>query len=758
MARSDETAVERLLKAVADRIARHCRLLAAVAILSVALPAWWLQDLETYNDIESWLLRDTPEYTEYEAFLDTFGSEEYVIAVARMEDPFSAEAIERQDRLAEKLEALDGVDGVLSIPRFARSVWPERTDWRAEAAETSFLRDLLLGRDEKTVGVLAWFRPIETKFDRRRTVEAIEAIAAEESGPGFELRLAGTPLVNVALNRTCVRDLTLLVPLALAVAVAVLVIIFRTVAQVLAPLLTILITVTWTAGLMAATGATLNMVTVTLPPLLTVLVLSNGIHLSSRFADHLAAYGDKREAARRTLRELVRPALLASVTTAAGCASLMVAEMQPVKEMGTFAAIGILIGLVMNLTIVPGVLATIPWKARSPSRRWQHWSSRTGRAVTRHWRVVVPVSVAAVAACAFGISQITVEPHVLRFLPKHSEVKRDYTYINKNLTGFYTVEIEARTDIDHEDAVLDAMDRLAESLGERPDVARTIHIGQIQPYIDRAVLIGTTGGEAGRFMNDIRDRFRKRDDKRDNQLVFRQSVIIREHKAIKVRELVDACTEQSAEEMPAEADVTITGIVRLIKQAELGLVRTQIKSFSLAAGVSLLLIGLLYRSVRAFGAAIVPNLLPVVGTFALMASLGIPLDVATVMIASVSIAIAVDDTVHFLERYQEGRRQGADAADSAAAAFAKAGRAMVFTSVVAAAGFAILSFSSFVPMANLGVLSGIAMMTALAGDLFVLPATARLFNLWATRGPQEPGSSGKRRAGYEEADPVPPKP
>ncbi len=739
MVQSDTTAAERLLAAAAEWIARHCRPLALVALFSVALPAWWLRDLETYNDIESWLLQDTPEYDEYQAFLDTFGSEEYVIAVATMEDPFSEEAIERQDRFADRIEALEGVDGVLSIPRFARSVWPEGTDWRAEAAETPFLHDLLLGRDGKTVGILAWFRPVETKHDRRRTVEAIEAIAGEESAPGFELRLAGTPLVNVALNRTCVRDLTLLVPLALAVAVAVLVIIFRTAAQVLAPLLAILATVTWTAGLMAATGATLNMVTVTLPPLLTVLVLSNGIHLSSRFADHLAASDDRREAARQALRELIRPALLASVTTAAGCASLMVAEMQPVWEMGRFAAIGILIGLAMNLAIVPGVLSALPWRAKSTSRRWKHWSSRTGRTMTRWWWLVVPAATVVVAGCAIGISQITVEPHVLRFLPKNSEVKRDYQYINEHLTGFYTVEIEARTELEHEDKVLDAMDRLAESLGKRPDVARTIHIGQIVPYIERAYLMGSAGGEAGRFMNDIRGRFRQAGDER---VTLRQSIIIREHQAIKVRELVDAATEQANRKMreafqetPAQADVTITGIVRLIKQAELGLVRTQIKSFSLAAGVSLLIIGLLYRSVRAFGAAILPNLLPVVGTFALMATLGIPLDVATVMIASVSIAIAVDDTVHFLERYQAARREGKDAADSAAEAFAKAGRAMVFTSIVAAAGFAILSFSSFVPMANLGILAGIAMMTALAGDLFVLPATARLVNLWAARRP-----------------------
>jgi len=735
-----QNVVERLLGVAADFLARHCRVLAIVALVSLIIPGWWLRRIETYNDIETWLLRKSPEYRRYQDFLKTFGSEEYVVLAATMEDPFSAEGLERQKRLAARLEVLDGVDGVLGLPRFAASVWPDRADWREDALGTPFLRNLLLGPDGKTVGVLAWFRQGQAPLDRVRTVDALESVAREESGPGFELHMAGTPLVNVALNRTCVKDLSLFVPLALAASIGVLVFMLRTPALVVAPLLAVASTLLWTLGLMAMTGASLNMVTVTLPPLLTVLVLSNGIHLASRFSDKLAVLGDRQAAARETLRELIRPALLASGTTAVGCGSLMVADMKPVSEMGLFAGIGILIGLLLNLTVVPGVLSTLRWRATPPSRTWTHWSSHTGVAMTRYWWIVVPAAAVLVVVCTVGISRITIKPHVLRFLPKNSLVKRDYTLINERLTGFYSLEVEARTDAAGEDAVLDAMDRMDKMLSDRPDVARTIHIGQIVPYIDRALLVGASEGideRTTRFLNDIRGRFRQQVG---DHVALRQSVIVREYEGINVADLVDATVGEARRQIPPTASVAITGIVPLLKQAELGLVRTQIKSFALAGGISLLAIGLLYRSIRAFVVSTLPNLLPVAGTFALMAVIGIPLDVATVMIASVSISIAVDDTIHFLERFQAGRREGKDVAASTADAFAKAGRAMVFTSVVAAAGFAMLTLSSFVPMANLGLLSAIAMMSALAGDLFVTPAMARMLNLWA-QPPEKQGAA-----------------
>jgi hypothetical protein len=578
---------------------------------------------------------------------------------------------------------------------------------------------------------LAWFRRSKDPADRNRTVEAIEAAVRQEAGPDFQPHLAGTPLVNVALNRSCAENIVMFVPLALAVSVAVLALMLRNLARIVAPLLAVVSAVTWTMGLMALAGVPLNMVTVALPPLLLVLVLSNGIHLASRFADHLAALGDREAAVRQTLRELIRPAFLTSFTTSVGFGSLVVSEMEPLADAAKLAAAGLMFGLVFNLLVVPGVLSALQRSAapRGPSLM-HHWTSRTGAAISRSWWIVVPVALVATGLGALAISRIVVQSHVLKFLPKDSLVTRDYTWINDRLTGFYTIEIEARTAPEHEDQVLDAMDRLTAALAARRDVSRTIHMGQIVPFIERVLLIGRLEGtdpETERFLADVRQRFRQR---ADGQVALRLSVIVREHEGIVVTDLVDVTVREARETLPASAAVGITGIVPLLKQSETALIRTQIRSFALAAGISLVLIGVLYRSWRAFLASILPNVVPIVGTFALMALRGIPLDVATVMVASVAIGIAVDDTIHFLACYQDARREGKDAAASTAAAFTKAGRAMVFTSVVAAAGFGMLSLSSFRPLADFGVLTGIAMLTALAGDLFVLPATARLVNLW----------------------------
>ena len=728
MAVSSHGAIERFFGALADLLVRHCRVLMVVALVSVILPAWWLRHIETYNPIETWLLRESPEYRQYQDFLKTFGSEEYVVLAATTEDPFSAESLERQRRLAARLEDLDGVDGVLNLPGLAAAVWPDRPDWRDEARETPFLRNLLVGEDLKTIGVLAWIRQGQAPPDQVRTVDDIVSIGREESGPGFQLHTAGTLLVNVALNRACMRDLSLFVPLAVGAAVCVLIIVFRTPAPVLAAMGAVTVTVIWTLGLMARTGFALNMVTVVLPPVLVMLVLSTGIHLGSRFRDKLATVASRRAAMQETVRELIRPATLASVTTVVGFGSLVVSEMQPVFEVGMFAAIGISIGLVMNLIMVPGILLVLPCRPNSAFRVHKHWTSRTGAAMTRFWWIVVPVATVVVAACAVSISQITINPSVLRFLPSKSDVKKDYVWINDRLTGFYTMEIVARTKPEGEDAVLDAMDRLNESLCRRPDVVRTIHIGQIVPFIDRATMVGGTGGRTGHYVSSIRDRFRRVEG---GQIVLRQSVIVREGQVPALDDLVDTVAAEARREIPETASVAITGIVSLMKQAERGLLRSQIRSFALAGGICLLTIGLLYASLRAFVVSVLPNLLPVGGTFALMAIIGIPLDCATVMIASVSISIAVDDTIHYLECYRTARRDGMDAAASAAETYARAGRAMIFTSVIASVGFMTLSLSSFVPMADVGILLAIAMMTALAGDLFVTPAMARLVNLWA---------------------------
>lgn len=591
------------------------------------------------------------------------------------------------------------------MPTAAAAFWPNVADGRKMA------RDLLVSEDGRTAGMVAWLRKSHGPRGRRKVVEQIESIAAELDRDGFRLRLAGTPVMNVALDRTSERASKTFLPLAIAVSVLVLIVSLRSGAAVTAAMLSVGSIVAATVGLMAVAGRSMNMVTVALPSLLFVLAISNAIHISSRFTRHRGEGMAKREAIRSAIRKLIRPATLSSVTTAVGFSSLLLSEMSAVADLGLFAAAGMIVSLAWNLTVLPAALSILPSRpaATDAAKTRAHWSGRSAARISRRWPIVAAVSTLIVVGCAVTVSRIRVESNVLTFLPKDSKTARDYAFIADRLTGVYTVELSATVPTAEEPNLARAFGELAVAAEGHPDVAR---VAYYRPTLTRL------SGLARRFRHEA-----------DGRVSLRMSVLVRSMSSRRFYELT-AFLRSQADRQLGSGQFTLTGVVPLLNDAQASLVQTQVRSFSLAAGVVLVMIGLLFRSARAALAAVVPNLLPVGMAMAVMVVGGIALNAATVMIASVAIGIAADDTIHFLSRYRLEMSARSDAPSAASATLAGVGREIVFTSIVAAAGFAVLCLAEFRPLVHFGLLTSVTMLVALAGDLFVLPATARVFRLW----------------------------
>jgi hypothetical protein len=195
------------------------------------------------------------------------------------------------------------------------------------------------------------------------------------------MHLAGTPLLNVALDRGSREASRRILPAALAVSLLILAVVLRRIAGVVAVMCAVGVTTLWTTGLMVLAGRTFNMVTVTLPSLLTVLSLSAGIHIVLRIQSLVADAGDHRAAVRRTIREVLPAIFLSNVTTAVGFGSLLVSDMQPVADFGLFAAIGMLLSFLFNATIVPGVLSWLRAGSLVVFAMPTHWTAPLGRAV-----------------------------------------------------------------------------------------------------------------------------------------------------------------------------------------------------------------------------------------------------------------------------------------------------------------------------------------------------------------------------------------
>lgn len=717
---------------IAEFIARHCRVLSLLALVSAAIPACYLPHVTIDNSIEVWLDRDSPEYVHYREFLQRYGSDEFIIIGSEVSEPFSVEFLDTQRRVSEGLGDIDGVAKVLSLADSYDAFRGVPPEFMGEALGESLVRGLLLGADGDTGGILVWLTAQEGPEARRHTVTAIEAAADELRQAGFEPHLVGTPLMNVELDRASTRASVTFFPVAVLVSVLILVLALRSVGGVLAPMCAVGVTVLWTVGILTWSGRSLNMVTMVLPSLLFVLALSNGIHIASRFAAHAAATTSRRGALRATLHELIRPVVLTSLTTAVGFGSLSISDMQPVADLGRFAAIGMSISLVSNLFVTPGILS---WCYRGTASRPPTTTffglSRLGAAVAFRKRTVPTLSLLVVLVCAMCTLGITVESNVLKFFPSESPVARDYGFIASKLTGLYTLEVEIQTDLQREDAARAALASLGEAVAKRPEVARVDHYAAFQRLEGIPPTAGGMPGlaKAAEFADELSAHYRYA---RDGKVGLRLSALVTAMASSEFYTLLHFVRERAEELMPPSTTWHVTGIVTLLNDVQRSLVQTQLRSFGIAAAVILLTIGILFRSLRAAIAAALPNLLPVFGTLAMMAFTGVPLDAATVMIASIAIGIAADDTIHFLARYREEKTAKCTAAEATSRTLSKIGRPIAFTSIVIAGGFSVLGLAEFRPIRDFGLLTGFTMLTAFACDLFILPACAHLCRLWDT--------------------------
>jgi predicted RND superfamily exporter protein len=470
------------------------------------------------------------------------------------------------------------------------------------------------------------------------------------------------------------------------------------------------------------------MITSALPPLLWVLALGNIVHLLTRHARARAAAGPV-AAAEQAVAATWRPCTLAALTTAAGFASLLAAPMQPVRELGALAAAGILVSLAVNLSLGPLllVLLRVPGSRLGPrSERPLAWPALT-RPVT-----VLAVAVVFLVLCAAAVPRIRVASDPLTFLPPDHSTVQAYRAVEGRIGGFYTLEVMLQ--LDHpfwEPEQVALLERLGDQLAASPIVARVLGPldlvrqlafweGGLDPahYRVPAEPAETAALIAGL---DVEGRAILATLVTPDGRTARLSAVVDEMDEGRFLELVGQA-EAALAELPDGTTGAVTGQVLQLVEAQQALVSTQLRSLAMALVLVFACLGIGLRSWRLTALSVLPNLLPLLAAFALMAVLGWPLDAATVMVASVALGIAVDNTAHMLEGFRRQLAAGDGPSAAAANALRQIGPAMAVTTVTAVVGFLSLTVSAFVPIRDFGLLAAAAMVVALAGDTLLLPA------------------------------------
>ena len=443
-------------------------------LLLAGLALWPLRSLEVDNRLESWIETQPEEEERYRRFQETFGSDEFLTVTLYGEDIFSQELFDQLLTTVEKLEELPGVVGVEGLPVLYRDLFEgeDLEELKREALSTPFYRGALVSENERALNLLISVKPTERPQARRKLVEGVRSVIAPLEEAGWGADLVGSPALIVALDRLSEAEVKRTFPLAFMVSLGILLLLFRSWRAMVIAALCAMVSVILSLALLQLAGRGLNMITSVLPPLIWVLALAGVVHILRRYQVHRDTCS-RLESRRRALRETTGPCFLAAMTTALGFFSLLASVMVPVRELGLFAGIGILIALGVNLCVAPTLLRIWDLSARRETEAMKHPGFLFLGADRP--RAVLGVALVLGFLGIFLLPGIVVESNSLLFLPEEHRTFQDYERVASTLGGFYTLEVILHLPRPWTDpSSWEAVDDLATKLEEASPVAHVI--------------------------------------------------------------------------------------------------------------------------------------------------------------------------------------------------------------------------------------------------------------------------------------------
>jgi predicted RND superfamily exporter protein len=736
-------------------------------VASLTLAPWAIK-VPLDNSVPVWTVDDPKKLEPYLKFRDAFGSDEQILAVVR-----GRERKERGDRtllafVRDLAAALDDrarfpqVEDVVSILTLARSEvevlldedsggWGELPRLRSALTGSPLNREfrlLDLEHDLACVGITV--RPGDAA-DRRELLRALDGFRTRAQGEGRELLLAGEPIINVELDEGA-RDVeTRFLPLLIGVCIATMLVLTRSVRTTTLVLVPVGLAVLAMTGLVGVTGASFNLLLVIAKPLVFVLALATGLHFAQSYTEGLREGMDRIRAARRAFDEKAVPCLFTTAAAVYGFGSLVTAGVRPIRALGGFSAAGMLWTCALMIGPLLAALASF-----GPDRPPHQGPDRFGalaqgvvRVVTRKRSRAIASVLVCIALCALGgfaYTRLEVDTNSLHYFKKDRPVRAEYGAIEDEGLGLFAFEVVARmndgTAAFGSTAVLEGLREFEKAARARPPVTQAISFADV--LADSS--FRSTGSE------DLPDASIIRDALSHEAVVAASKKLLGEGRGLfahAARVTVFAKTDDTGllaglmAELARDFDRTagvhglkadFTGTSPLMLATQLSLLGTLGTSLGGAAVTIGLTVLVFVRSLRRAVLAVLPNALPILLNFAVMRAASMPLDVGTVMVSSIVLGIAVDNTIHYFFHYRRALARGESLLDSLATAARIAGRSLVLATAITVTGFLTLLLSSFAPTWRFGLLAATGLGVAVVGTIVVLPALLLLFD----RAPEKP--------------------
>ena len=715
------------------------------------------------TSLSSILSPEDPDRAFYERVREIFGADDSLLLALRVDEGtggvFQTAALERLVAITEALEAHESVERVVSLAN-ADDIRSEDATLRVtpfldespdgpEALDE--LRDRidgnpvwsgnLVSRDGNSASISVRLLPVaDADFLAEGIDEQLLALARQTEGPG-EIALTGGPHVRAETSRLLRSDLARVIPLIILSMAVVATLAYRSPVVAAVSIATTLVALVWALGVIAASGRSLNTITVALPPLVLIVGFAYVIHLVAAVR---SIPGERHARVRQALRETTLPIVLAGVTTVAGFLALNFTGLAAVREFGTFCAIGISATLIASLTFAPACLVLWPPRASSSDDALSRFFARFADVAGQRGTEILLAGLLVVPLAIWGIGRIHVGTGMVSSFPADSPTAAHFDQIAASLEGAsmlsVIVEADGRAGNFEQAKNLQAIADLTEWIETQAEVGGTTSLVDLVRVLNRGfredapdtLRIPTEPGLIAQLLllgptEDIADFVDA--DLQTTHVLVRSAA----KGSDEIGGLARRIEAHMAETLPSGLVGRVTGNTLLLSRTVDRIAADQAGSLAWAFGSIFVVLSLLFMSPRMGFMALLPNVLPVVFYFGLLGWTGTTLNLTTGIVACLVLGIAVDDTMHFMVHFNEASRKLTDERGGARAALAAVGQPVSYTSLALVLGFLGCTAAQLQSLAEFGAMAAATLAFAWLVDVTFTPALAarmRVVTLW----------------------------
>lgn len=753
-------------------VALRAPYVAAVVILVLsALAAFGVSKLRVDDSLSELFRTNTEEFRKYEEIDHRFPSSEYdVLVVVEGKDLLTRKGIEAFRNAVIELQLTDGVGGLVSMlsargmpdaTGYAPPVMPDDLpeddtaykDVIRKLAENDIVKGKFLSEDgELALIVIALDRKAVEQQTARTVITGIkEAVDRELTGSGLAAKLTGAPVMQLEIRNAVERDRLVYNGLGFAVGFVIAYLFFRRLSLTFIAVLGPSIAILWTLGVLGGLDFRLNLFINVITPLILVSGFSDSMHLVFAIRRDILAGMDRIEAARNAVRDVAPACLLTAMNQAIALVSFAFADSALIRTFGLAALMAVAISYTAVAIVVP-TLAALLIRREPPAAVDPHEREEGGVGVLQRMseRLIGFVGARPLPFVLAGIAVVLVAGHAFFSLkpmyrladqvPDKEQALAATGSLDTKLTGANPVHVMIEWNGEgkagappiglYDDATLAVIAEAHDVLERQAGLGNVWSLESLRRWLTAAgdASVATVQRYVGLLPEHLVRRFIAADQK--SVLVTARLPDVDASEILPVVEKIDRALDPVRTAHPGY-EISVTGLPAIAARNSATLIGEL--TWGLVGDIFLVFIflGLALRALLVGVASILPSLFPIFATGALLYYTGQGLQFASIVAITVAFSLAIDSTIHFLNRFRlEEERQppGPDNTRAALAATAHhIGPAVILTTIVLALGLGVTMLSHLPSLRQFGELAAVCLFASLFAQLVILPAVVALY-------------------------------